>query len=116
MPKSKHTQGIKIPAREMRHCFCCAKALYFIPDPDDEDSLEDMAVVCRYFPGGDKLVEIGTDCEHFKNLRNNQAVTKVMECADCGVKESLQNPFFFHDDTVFLCRSCHQKRHMLKLF
>lgn len=69
MVKSKHTRGKKIPAHKMHHCFCCVKALHFIPDPDDEDSLEDMAVVCIHFPNADKLVGIGTDCEHFQNLR-----------------------------------------------
>lgn len=70
MVRSKHAkEGREISARKMRHCLCCAKALYFIPDPDDEDSLEDMAVICAPFPMGDKLVEIGTDCEHFQNLR-----------------------------------------------
>lgn len=70
MVKSKHTQGINIPAVQMRHCFACDNARYFIPDPDDEDSLEDMTVVCFYFPDADKLVGIGTDCSHFKNLRD----------------------------------------------
>lgn len=60
-------KGHKIWPYQMHHCFCCIHANWFRTEPSDEDSIEDMTVRCCYFPGEDKLVEIGTTCQHFKS-------------------------------------------------
>lgn len=65
--RQSRPQGHKIWPYQMKHCFCCIHANWFRTDPEDEDSIEDMTVRCRFFPNEDKFVGIGADCSHFKS-------------------------------------------------
>jgi len=69
MTQTGEGKRYRIRADSFRHCLTCRWAEKFVVEADRSDELEDMCVECRFFPLGDKLVSIGTDCPHYASIR-----------------------------------------------